>query len=75
MEIFLSAETTAKHAWSSYHAGKKRVLTPTPLNSSICPLLKDVVQTPDMQYHLIKLCIEYTNTLNPQLVTAVDSSD
>ena len=28
-----------------------------------------------MQYHLIKLCIEYTNTLNPQQMTAVDCSD
>ena len=28
-----------------------------------------------MQHHLIKLCIEYTKTLNPQQVTAVDCSD
>ena len=28
-----------------------------------------------MQHHLIKLCIEYTNTLNSQQVTTVDSSD
>ena len=75
MENFLSAETTAKHAWSSYHAGKKRVPTPTPSNSSIFPLLKDVVHTHDIQHHLIKLCIKYTNTLNPQQVTAVDCSD
>ena len=74
MENFLSAETTAKHAWSSYHVGKKRVPTPTPSNSSSFPLLKDVVHTPDMQHHLIRLCIEYTNTLNPQQVTAVDCS-
>ena len=75
MENFLSAETTAKHAWSSYHVGKKRVPTPTPSNSSIFPLLKDVVHTPDMQRHLVKLCIEYANTLNLQQVTAVDCSD
>ena len=75
MEIFLSAETTAKNAWISYHGGKKRVSTPTPLNSSIFPLLKDVVHTLDMQHHLIKLCIEYTNTLSPQQVTAVDCLD
>ena len=75
MENFLSAETTAKHAWSSYHAGKKRVPTPTPSNSSIFSLLKDVVHTLDIQHHLIKLCIKYTNTLNPQQVTAVDCSD
>ena len=37
-------------------------------------LLKDAVHTPDMQHHLIKLCIEYANTLNPQQVTAVDCS-
>ena len=54
---------------------KKCVLTPTPSNSSIFPLLKDVVHTPDMQHHLIKLSIEYTNPLNPQQVTAVDCSD
>ena len=54
---------------------KKHVPTPTPSNSSIFPLLKDVVHTPDMQHHLIKLLIEYTNTLNPQQVTAVDCSD
>ena len=54
---------------------KKRMLTPTPLNSSIFPLLKDVVHTPDMQHHLTKLCIEYTNTLNPQLLTGLDCSD
>ena len=75
MEKFLSAETTAKHAWSSYHAGKKRVPTSAPSYSSIFPLLKDVVHTPDMQHHLIKLCIEYTNPLNPQQVTAVDCSE
>ena len=28
-----------------------------------------------MQHHLIKLCIEYTNTLNRQQVTTVDCSD
>ena len=75
MENFLSTETTAKRAWSSNHAVKKRVPTPTPLNSSIFPLLKDVVHTLDIQHHLIKLCIEYTNTLSPQQVTAVDCLD
>ena len=75
IENFLSAKTTAKHAWSSYHAGKKRVPTPTPLNSSIFPLLKGVVHTLEMQHHLIKLCTEHTNTLNPQQVTAVGCSD
>ena len=75
MKIFLSAETTAKDAWRSYHGGKKRVPTPTPSNSSIFPLLKDVVHTLDMQHHVIKLCIEYTNTLSPQQVTAVDCLD
>ena len=74
MENFLSAKTTAKHAQSSYHA-LKRVPTPTLSNSSIFTLLNDVVHTPDMQHHLIKLCIEYTNTLNPQQVTAGDCSD
>ena len=28
-----------------------------------------------MEHHLIKLCIEYINTLNPQQVTAMDCSD
>ena len=28
-----------------------------------------------MQHHLRRLCIEYTNTLNPQQVTAADCSD
>ena len=54
---------------------KKRVPAPTPSNSSIFPLLKDVAHTLDMQHHLIKFCIEYTNTLNPQQVTAVDCLD
>ena len=54
---------------------KKSAPTPTPSNSSIFPLLKDVVHILDMQHHLIKPCIEYTNTLNPQQVTAVDCSD
>ena len=54
---------------------KTRVPTPTPSNSSIFSLLKDVVHTPDMQHNLIKLCTEYTNTLNRQQVTAVDCSD
>ena len=74
METFLSAETTTKHAWS-YHAEKKRVPTPTPSNGSTFPLLKDAVHTSDMQHHLIKLCIAYTNTLNPQQVRVVDCSD
>ena len=75
MEKFLPAETTTKHAWSSYHAGKKCVPTPTLSNSSIFPLLNNVVHTLDMQHHLIKLYIEYTNTLNPQQVTALGCSD
>ena len=75
MENFLSAESTAKHAWSSCHTGKKRMPTPTASNSSIFSLLKDVVHTPDMQHHLIKLGIEYINTLNPHQVTTVDCSD
>ena len=37
--------------------------------------LKNVVHTPDMQRHLIRLCIEYTNALNPQQVTTVNCSD
>ena len=75
MENFLSAETTAKHAWSSYHAGKKCVPTPKPLNSPIFSLLKDVAHTPDMQHHLIKLCIVHTNTLLPQQLIVVDCPD
>ena len=75
MEKLLSAETTAKHAWSLYHAGKKRVTAPPPSNSSFFPLVKDFVHTPHMEHHLIKLCVEYTNTLNPQQVTAVDCLD
>ena len=53
---------------------KKRVPTPTHSNSSIFLLLKDV-HTPDIQHHLIKLCIECINTLNSQQVTAVHCSD
>ena len=49
--------------------------THTLSNSSNFPLLKDVVHAPDMENHLIKLCIEYTNTLNPQQVMTVDCSD
>ena len=61
-----------------YHSRKDRVSIksiPTPSNSSILPLLKDVMHTPEMQCHLIKLCIDYTRTLNAQQVTAVDCSD
>ena len=54
---------------------KKSVPTPTPSKSSILPLLKDVVHTPDIQHYLIKLSIEYTDTLNSHQVTAVDFSD
>ena len=75
IENFLSAESTAKHMCNSYHTGKKRVSTPTPSNSSIFSLLKDVVHTPDMQHYLIKLCIEYTNSLNRRQMTAVDCPD
>ena len=45
---------------------KQPNISPTPSNISIFPLLKDIVHTPDMQHHLIKLCIEYMNTLNSQ---------
>ena len=45
---------------------KKGAPTPTTSNSSILPLLKDIVHAPDIQYHLIKLCVEYKNTLNYQ---------
>ena len=38
-------------------------------------LLKDVLHTLGIQYYLIKVCIEYKNTLNSQQVTAVDCSD
>ena len=37
--------------------------------------LKDVLHTLDIEYYLIIVCIEYTNTLNSQQVTAVDCSD
>ena len=73
MDKFLSVETTARKAWSWYHAvKKKRAPTPTPSNSSVFQLLKDAAYTSGMPHHLIKLCIEYTNTLNPQQVTTVD---
>ena len=49
--------------------------TPTNSNSSIFTLSKDVVHTPDIQYYLIELCIEYTNTLNSLQVTTVDCLD
>ena len=75
MKKFLSPETTAKNSWILYYAGKKRVPIPTPSNSSIYPLLKDVLHTSDMQNHLMKLCIEYTNTLNSQQVRVFDCSD
>ena len=76
MENFLSAENAAKHAQSSYQAGKKKLVpTRTPSKSSIFPLLKYAVHTFNMQHHLIKLCVEYTNTLNPQQVTKVDCLD
>ena len=75
MKNFLSAETTAKHAWSSYYAEKNLVLIPAPSNSSIFPLLKDVVHTPDIQHHLIKFCIESTDTLNSQQMGAMDCPD
>ena len=54
---------------------QKRVRTPTPSKSSIFSLLKDVVHTPDLQHHLIKLYIEYTKTLNPHQLTKVDCLD
>ena len=75
IENFLSAESTAKHMCNSYHTGKKRVSTLTTSNSSIFSLVKDVVHTPDMQHYPIKLCIEYTNSLNRRQMTAVDCPD
>ena len=39
------------------------------------PLLKDAVHAPDIRYHLVKLCTEYTNTLDLQQMTVVDYSD
>ena len=65
-------------SWSSYHSRKDRVSiksTPTPCNCSILPLLKDVMHTPEMHCHLMKLCIDYTRTQNPQQVTAGDCPD
>ena len=38
-------------------------------------IIKNIVHTPDMQHHLIRLCIDYKNAFNPQQVTAVDCSD
>ena len=78
MNALLSADNTAHKSWSSYHSRKDSVSIksiPTPCNSSILPLLKDVMHTGEMQCDLIKLCIDYTGTLNPQQVTAVDCSD
>ena len=59
MKNFLSAETTAKRALSSYHAEKK---TPTSPNISIFPILKDAVHAPDMQHHLVNSVL---NTQTP----------
>ena len=61
--------------WKSFCQLKLLLNTPTLSNSSIFPLLNNVVHTLDMQHHLIKLYIEYTNTLNPQQVTALGCSD
>ena len=44
---------------------QENCVTPlAPSNSLFC-IIKDVAIALDMQHHLIKLCIEYTNTLNP----------
>ena len=48
-KILCQLKLLSKHAWSSYHAGKKRVATPTPLNSSIFPFLEDEVHSPEKQ--------------------------
>ena len=48
-KILCQLKLLSKHSWSSYHAGKKRVATPTPLNSSIFPLLEDEVHSPEKQ--------------------------
>ena len=47
-----------------------------PLHPRIAPfpLLKDAEHASDIQHHLINIYIEYTNTLNPQQVAAVDCS-
>ena len=62
-------------SWSSYHAANQQAPIPPPCNKSILPLLKDVVHTLDMQHHLISIFIDYTKTLNPKQITAVDCSD
>ena len=59
----MSAETTSK-CMELVLCWKKRVSAPTSSKSSIFPLLKDFVHTP-----------EYTNTLNLQQVIAADCSD
>ena len=48
-----------------------------PLHPRIIPfsIIKRCRHAPDMQHHLIKTCIKFTNTLNPQQVAAVDCSD
>ena len=75
MDAVLQPELDKPKCWSSYHARQKRSQVPSPCNSAIFPLLKDVVHTMDMQPHLISLAIDYTEHLNPQQVTAVDCSD
>ena len=75
MESILTSDPNLRKSWSSYHAPKHRASIPPPCNKSILPILKDVVHTFHMQHHLISLFINYTNTLNPQQITAVDCSD
>ena len=54
---------------------RKKSANPCTVEYFPFPLLKDVEHTPDMQHHLTKICIEFTNKLNPQQVAAVDCSD
>ena len=75
MENVLNSNSNDRKSWSSYHSNKEQNNVPLPCNSCIFPLLKDVVHTLNMQHHLISLCVEYTRTLNPEQVTAVDCSD
>ena len=69
----VSTGNTGK-SWAQYHAGENRDVPLQQGTNVLLPLIRDKVNTLDMQYHIMKLNIKAVEALNPGQ-TPVDVSD
>ena len=63
-------ESTDSVSWTAFHGNKKRDKTENQITiNAILPVIDHVSHSKELQYHVMKTSVEYTNYLNPGQVT------